>query len=260
MILTAQRLDVRYGATRALRDVSCEVAEGEVLALIGANGAGKSTLLRTLAGLNRPRGGTVRLLGEDTTRGPAHDVARRGLCLVPEGRQLFADLTVRENLLMGCLRTGRAGTDAGERFERVFGLFPVLREFSGRQAGMLSGGQQQMVAVGRALMGEPRVLLLDEPSLGLAPAYVTQILDVVRELADAGTAVLLAEQNAAAALRTADHGIVLTNGVVTHRATAAELLADEDVSRHYLGVGAQGDPEAARRVRAVPEGLGELHI
>ncbi|GHH84213.1 ABC transporter ATP-binding protein [Streptomyces sulfonofaciens] len=260
MILQAERLEVRHGATRALRDVTCEVAEGQVLALIGANGAGKSTLLRALAGLDAVRSGVIRLFGEDITGRSAHAVARRGLSLVPEGRQLFADLTVRENLQMGCYRAPGDRAAARLRFERVFGLFPVLRDFAERRAGMLSGGQQQMVAVGRALMGEPRVLLLDEPSLGLAPAYVGQILDVVRELADTGTAVVLAEQNAAAALRTADQGIVLSNGTVTHRAPAADLLADDDVSRHYLGVGGADDGAAPSPARVLPEGLRELRI
>ena len=252
MILEADRLEVRYGATRALRDVSCHLDEGDVLALIGANGAGKSTLLRALAGLRTPRSGTIRLFGRDTTAKRAHEVARAGLCLVPEGRQLFTDLTVWENLQMGCYSAPRGGQPPRAKLDRVFELFPILREFSGRRAGLLSGGQQQMVAIGRALMGDPRILLLDEPSLGLAPKYVSQILDVIGELADDGMTIVLAEQNAAAALRKADRGIVLSNGTITHSATARELLDDEDVSRHYLGVGGQADANTARRFVRCP--------
>lgn len=281
VVVDVDGIEVRYGATRALRDVSCRVVEGDVLALIGANGAGKSTFLRALAGLRAPRSGTIRIFDEDTTRRPAHEVARRGLCLVPEGRQLFTDLTVSENLLMGCHRLGRDrdGTATRAKFERVHALFPILADFADRRAGMLSGGQQQMVAIGRALMGEPRILLLDEPSLGLAPAYVTQILDVVAELARDGMTVVLAEQNARAALRTADRGVVLANGVLTHSAPAAELLHDDDVSRHYLGMGADGrdggdggdaDPDGAdgdgadgtgaTAPRRLPAGLDRLDV
>jgi branched-chain amino acid transport system ATP-binding protein len=259
MMLEADRIEVRYGATRALRDVSCHVAEGEILALIGANGAGKSTFLRALAGLRTPRAGTIRLFGQDTTGKPAHEVARRGLSLVPEGRQLFGDLTVRENLLMGRYRSA-GGEEAAERgFDKVHALFPVLGQFADRKAGMLSGGQQQMVAIGRALMGQPRILLLDEPSLGLAPRIVAQILDVVGELAGEGMAVVLAEQNAAAALRMAHQGIVLSNGALTHRASAHELLSDEDVSRHYLGVTDAGE-DTAPVPRRLPARLDRLHV
>jgi branched-chain amino acid transport system ATP-binding protein len=258
MSIQIEGLDVRYGATRALRDVSCRIAEREVTALIGANGAGKSTLLRALAGLCSPRAGTIRLLGRDTTRLPAHRVARAGLCLVPEGRQLFTELTVRENLRMGGFSAAR-GSSLSARYERVFALFPVLAELAERTAGMLSGGQQQIVAIGRALMAEPRILLLDEPSLGLAPAYVAQVLGVVRELASTGMTVLLAEQNAGAALRTADRGMVLANGALIRSATARDLLEDEDVGRHYLGAGA-GASESARPARVLPKGLERLDI
>ncbi|MGW0082197.1 ABC transporter ATP-binding protein [Streptomyces sp. NPDC003393] len=260
MIVEVDRLDVRYGATRALREVSFDVAEGEVVALIGANGAGKSTLLRTLAGLETPRGGSIRLFGRDTGRAPAHEVARRGLRLVAEGRQLFTDLTVGENLWMGGYASPYGREEQHAQLERVYELFPVLREFTGRAAGMLSGGQQQMVAIGRALMGGPRVLLLDEPSLGLAPKYVTQILEVVGELAATGITVLLAEQNASAALRAADRGIVLSNGTITHTSSAQELLDDEDVSRHYLGIGTATDAGIAGARRQLPRGLDRLEV
>jgi branched-chain amino acid transport system ATP-binding protein len=244
-------LHASYGATRALRGVSCAVAEGEVVTLIGANGAGKSTLLRCVAGLHPPRAGRVLLGGMDTTGLPAHRIARQGVCLVAEGRQLFTDLTVAENLLMG--RHGLTGS-AAPRTAEVHELFPVLKEFAGRRAGALSGGQQQMLAIGRALMREPRFLLLDEPSLGLAPQLVTQILRTVRTLAATGMAILLAEQNAAGALRVADRGIVLANGVLTHSAPAAELLADEDVSRHYLGAAQPGGRTGGSRT--LPTDLG----
>ncbi len=260
MIIEVDQLDVRYGATRALRDVSFNVAEGEVVALIGANGAGKSSLLRALAGLETPRGGSVRLFGEETGRAPAHEVARKGLRLVAEGRQLFTDLTVGENLWMGGYASPYGREDQQAQLERVFELFPILREFTGRAAGMLSGGQQQMVAIGRALMGGPRVLLLDEPSLGLAPKYVTQILEVVGELAASGITVLLAEQNAAAALRAADRGIVMSNGRITHTSSAQELMDDEDVSRHYLGVGTTANANSARASRELPRGLDRLEV
>ncbi|WP_329568349.1 ABC transporter ATP-binding protein [Streptomyces sp. NBC_01361] len=260
MIIEVDRLDVRYGATRALRDVSFELAEGEVVALIGANGAGKSSLLRALAGLETPRGGTIRLFGQDIGHAPAHEVARKGLRLVAEGRQLFTDLTVGENLWMGGYASPFDREEQQAQLERVFGLFPILREFTGRAAGMLSGGQQQMVAIGRALMGGPRALLLDEPSLGLAPKYVAQILEVICELAATGITVLLAEQNAAAALRAADRGIVLSNGTITHTSSAQELLDDEDVSRHYLGVGTAEDADSVVAPRQLPCALDRLEV
>jgi branched-chain amino acid transport system ATP-binding protein len=256
MILTVEGLDVRYGATRAVRGLSCRIAEGEIVALIGANGAGKSTFLRALAGLHRPHAGTIRMSGQDITRLPAHKVARRGLCLVPEGRQLFTDLTVEENLTMGLHPAPVDRRTAAGRFRKAVGIFPVLGEFADRRAGTLSGGQQQMVAIGRALMGEPRILLLDEPSLGLAPKVVTQILAVVGDLAATGITVVLAEQNAAAALRTANRGLVLSNGTIAHSATADELLADEEISRHYLGGGSGREQGSADR--RLPGGLDRL--
>jgi branched-chain amino acid transport system ATP-binding protein len=243
-------LHAGYGATRALRSVSCTVGVGEVVALIGANGAGKSTLLRCVAGLHRPAQGRIRVGGVDVTGQSAHRVARRGLCLVAEGRRLFTDLTVAENLRMG--RQGLAGS-AAHQLSVVHELFPILAEFADRQAGALSGGQQQMLAIGRALMREPRILLLDEPSLGLAPMLVTQILAAVRTLSAAGMTILLAEQNAASALRIADRGMVLANGVLTHQGEAGELLADDEIGRHYLG--AAGPGERRGPARPLPAGL-----
>jgi branched-chain amino acid transport system ATP-binding protein len=221
----------------ALRKVSLTVTQGTVIALIGANGVGKSTLLNSIVGLHTRTSGSVNLEGKPIRGKSAHEIARMGIGLVPEGRHLFPELTVSDNLRMGTHGLKVSNRETGSREDEVFELFPILGDFSNRLAGLLSGGQQQMLAIGRALVRHPRVLLLDEPSLGLAPLLVQQILQTVRALADRGVGILLAEQNAAAALRIADVGVVMENGRVTINQPAAELLADEDVSRHYLGVG-----------------------
>lgn len=258
MTLSITGLHAGHGATRALRDVSLHVEAGQVLALVGANGAGKTTLMHCIAGLHRPGSGSISLSGNEISGLAAHLVARRGLCLVPAGRQLFADLSVADNLRVGLHGLKLPGAVETARITRVHELFPILGEFADRQAGLLSGGQQQMLAIGRALVREPKVLLLDEPSLGLAPMLVTQILQTVARLAADGVAILLAEQNAAAALQVADHGAVLENGCVTRADRAAALLADEDVSRHYLGnVGTQ-DETTDPPVRRLPSGLDRL--
>ncbi|MCU1605763.1 MAG: Branched-chain amino acid transport system ATP-binding protein [Modestobacter sp.] len=235
MTLRIEQLSARYGSTTVLRDVDLDVRPGEVLALIGANGVGKSTLLNSIAGLHRTARGSVTLDGQPILGKPAHRIAALGLVLVPEGRHLFGDLTVLENLTMGMHGLGYSRAAAQEQTESVFAKFPILAEFSARRAGLLSGGQQQMLAIGRALVRRPKVLLLDEPSLGLAPLLVQQILDTVRTLASGDVAVILAEQNAAAALRVADRGAILDSGRVVRVDDAPVLLEDELVSQHYLG-------------------------
>jgi branched-chain amino acid transport system ATP-binding protein len=257
MTLAITGLHASHGATKALRDVSLQVDPGQVVALVGANGAGKTTLLQCVAGLHRPEQGRVVLGDVDLSGLPAHAVVHHGLCLVPAGRQLFSDLTVAENLRVGLHGLRLSDADAAARLDKVHELFPDLRDFADRRAGLLSGGQQQMLAIGRALVRAPAVLLLDEPSLGLAPMLVTRILRVVATLADDGVAVLLAEQNAAAALQVADRGVVLENGLVTRADTATALLADEDVSRHYLGT-VDERSDGQRVVRELPRGLGTL--
>jgi branched-chain amino acid transport system ATP-binding protein len=245
--LTVAGLSARYGGNTVLRDIDLKVQSGEVLALIGANGAGKSTLLTTIAGLHRQAAGSVRLDDRELLGVPAARIAGSGLALVLEGRHLFGELTVVENLAMGMNGRGYSAAQRAEQVDCVFAMFPILQEFSRRRAGLLSGGQQQMLAIGRALVRQPQVLLLDEPSLGLAPLLVTQILDTVRGLADGGVAVVLSEQNAAAALRVASHGLVIDNGRIVRSDTSAALLADEEISRHYLGAGdsEQNTPEGS---------------
>jgi branched-chain amino acid transport system ATP-binding protein len=245
MTLEIEDLEVHYGAVRALRGVSLRAETGRATALIGANGAGKTSLLRAVAGLHAPSAGRVLLDGKDITGTPANRLARVGLCLVPEGRQLFAELTVAENLRMGLHGTAIRGGEAATRIDEVCALFPALPDALGRRAGLLSGGQQQMVAIARALVRRPAVLLLDEPSLGLAPRLVAEILATVRRLADQGVTVLLAEQNAAATLRVAHRGVVVQNGEIVRDDDAEVLLADEEVSRHYLGSSAPVDEPGA---------------
>jgi branched-chain amino acid transport system ATP-binding protein len=235
MLLSVEGLNVYYGeAIHALRDVSFSVGEGEIVSIIGANGAGKSTLMWSLVGLLKPASGRV-LVRDEPMKPGAHRAVAAGLALVPERRRLFPNLTVRENLsLGGYRRRDRAAMAADEDY--VFGLFPILKERLGQYAGTLSGGQQQMLAIGRALMSKPRILLLDEPSLGLAPVLVDQVFKAVQEIASKGTTILLVEQNALEALELADRAYVLEVGRIVLSGPGKELLRDPAVRAAYLGV------------------------
>ncbi len=233
-ILEVKDLKVHYGAIEALRGVSLEVSQGQVVALIGANGAGKTTTLRAVSKMLKPSAGAVRFQGEDVTRLPSHALVARGMAHAPEGRGIFLNLTVRENLDLGAyLRTDRAGV--AQDAERSFGLFPILAERRNQVAGTLSGGEQQMLAVARALMSRPKLMLLDEPSLGLAPQVVERIFSVLRDVNAAGVALLLVEQNAHKALQLAHRAYVLETGNVVMTGTGKELLASPEVRKAYLG-------------------------
>jgi branched-chain amino acid transport system ATP-binding protein len=232
-LLEISDLDVYYGAIHALKGISLSVDAGEIVTLIGANGAGKSTTLRTISGLIRPRQGSVRLEGEELTRLPPDQIVRRGLCHVPEGRRVFANLTVLENLEMGAYTRRDAGVK--KDLETVLETFPRLRERISQAAGTLSGGEQQMLAMGRALMGHPRVLLMDEPSLGLAPFMVQEIFRIIREINSRGTTILLVEQNAHMALGAANRGYVLETGTIVLSDTGQALLNNPEVRHAYLG-------------------------
>jgi branched-chain amino acid transport system ATP-binding protein len=234
-LLEVTDLATHYGPIQAIHSVSLEVFSGELVAIVGANGAGKTTLLRTLSGVQPASGGTIRFDGEEITRLAAHRIVTRGICQVPEGRQVFAPLSVADNLKLGGYSQRKDAAWVAAKIDEVYALFPILHEKRAQLAGNLSGGQQQMLAIGRALLGRPRLLLLDEPSMGLAPLLVDEIFRVVRELHEAGTTVLLVEQNANAALQIADRGYVLETGKVVTSAPAAELLEDETVRKAYLG-------------------------
>jgi branched-chain amino acid transport system ATP-binding protein len=253
-MLSVTNLQVFYDhAVEAVRDVSLEVGEGRIVALLGSNGAGKSTVLKAICGVLYPEegaitGGAIHYRNEPLARCAAHEIVRRGLVQVPEGRRLFDTLTVEENLLMGGYVRPAAGAEAS--MARVFKLFPAIEAHRHRVAGYLSGGQQQMVAIGRALMGEPRMLLLDEPSLGLAPQVITEIFDTIRRLRDErGLTVLLVEQNARLALSLADYGYIMERGRVVLDGTPQKLLANDDVQEFYLGVQAGGERRSMREVK-----------
>jgi branched-chain amino acid transport system ATP-binding protein len=236
MLLTVENLCVNYGRIEALRDISFEVAEGDIVALVGANGAGKSTTLKTVSGLRSVRAGSVLFDGEDITHLSAHARVAKGISQAPEGRGIFPGMTVRENLEMGAyLRTDRRTPAYRQDQERVLTLFPRLQERISQSAGTLSGGEQQMLAIGRALMAQPRLLLLDEPSMGLAPMLIQQIFGIITEINAQGTTVLLVEQNAAQALKRADHAFILETGEIVRRGTGAELAGDDAVKAAYLG-------------------------
>jgi branched-chain amino acid transport system ATP-binding protein len=231
-LLEVEDIDVRYGAIRALKGVSFTVEEGQIVALLGANGAGKTTTQKTISGMLRPSAGSITFAGERIDGIPAHRLIGLGICHVPEGRHVFPRMSVAENLEMGAFRFRRPDEEV---LDRVFELFPRLKERIRQQAGTLSGGEQQMLAIGRALMGKPRLLLLDEPSMGLAPLIVRQIFEIVREINASGVTVLLVEQNAAQALALADQGYVLETGDIVLSGTGRELLADDRVRAAYLG-------------------------
>lgn len=233
-MLRVEDINVYYGAIHAIKGISLDVPDGEIVALIGSNGAGKSTTLRTISGLMRPKKGRIMYDGEDITGVPAHKIVGKGLCQVPEGRHVFANMTVLENLELGAyLRNDKEGI--AKDMEAVFEKFPRLLERKNQIAGTLSGGEQQMLAMARALMSRPKLLLLDEPSMGLAPLLVKEIFNIIKEINASGTTVLLVEQNANMALSIADKAYVLETGRITLSGTAAELASSEEVRKAYLG-------------------------
>jgi branched-chain amino acid transport system ATP-binding protein len=234
-LLTADDLELAYGELAVCRGISLEVNEGEIVALIGANGAGKSTTLRAIAGLMTPRKGSIIFRGQDITALPSHERSHLGIALVPEGRRVFPFLTVRENLELGGFKNRKDGAKVRGMIERVFEMFPRLRERSSQNAGTLSGGEQQMLVLGRAMMSEPKLLCLDEPSLGLAPIVVRDIFRTIRAINASGTSVLLVEQNARYALETASRGYVLQTGSIMVSGPCAELAKDARVREAYLG-------------------------
>ena len=233
-MLEVKDLQVYYGVIQALKGISFHVNQGEVIALIGANGAGKTTTLQTLTGILSPKSGSIVFEGKDLTRTPAHKIVEMGMAHVPEGRRVFADMSVYENLLLGAY-TRRDKAEIAESLASVYKRFPRLEERKGQRAGTLSGGEQQMLAMGRALMSRPRIILMDEPSMGLSPIFVNEIFDIIREVSESGTTVLLVEQNAKKALSIADRAYVLETGSITMDGKAEDLLNDEAVQKAYLG-------------------------
>ena len=233
-ILEVDDVHTFYGSIQALKGISLEVHEGEIVTLIGANGAGKSTTLRSINGLNHPRQGRIRFQGRDITDEAPHNIVKMGISQSPEGRRLFPRMSVLENLEMGAFQRSDRGA-IKESLDRVFSLFPRLAERKNQRAGTLSGGEQQMCAIGRALMAQPKLLLLDEPSMGLAPIFVEKIFEIVREINEQGTPILLVEQNALMALDTADRGYVLETGTIALADDAKALRENEQVRKTYLG-------------------------
>ncbi|HEX2141911.1 MAG TPA: ABC transporter ATP-binding protein [Candidatus Limnocylindria bacterium] len=234
-MLEVRDLNVHYGDAAALWSVDLDVADGEVVSIVGPNGAGKSTLVNTIAGLHRPSSGRIVMDGHDVTRVASHRVCGHGLAIVPEGRRIFPGMSVRDNLDLGAYRSEARDRHA-ESLDWVLGLFPRLGERSAQRAGTLSGGEQQMLAVGRALMARPRLLLMDEPSLGLAPVIVDEVFDVIRTIHDAGVSVLLVEQNAQRAFDVSARGYLLSEGRIVLSGTSGELAANDDIRRLVLGV------------------------
>jgi len=234
-LLRIDDLHIRYGAVEALKGVSLSLEEGEIVTVLGANGAGKSTLLRAISGLAHPQGGDILFQGESLRKVPAFDIVLKGISHAPEGRKVFPTLTVQENLALGAFSRRRLKAEVAEARERVFGLFPLLEERRAQLAGTLSGGEQQMLAIGRALMSTPSILLLDEPSLGLAPILVKQIFDIIQAINRQGVAILLVEQNAHQALALAGRGYVLETGRISAQGSSAELQSDSRIQEAYLG-------------------------
>jgi branched-chain amino acid transport system ATP-binding protein len=235
MLLEVEGLCVNYGRIEAIREISFSVPEGDIVTLIGANGAGKSTTMKTISGLRPVRAGKLIFDGKDITDVPAHRRVEMGITQSPEGRGVFPGMTVTENLEMGAYTRKDRKATAAKDFEQVFGLFPRLQERASQAAGTMSGGEQQMLAIGRALMGHPRLLLLDEPSMGLAPKLIAQIFAIIRQIHEQGTTILLVEQNAQQALKTADHAYILETGEIVREGGGAELAADDSIRAAYLG-------------------------
>ena len=234
VVLELRDVETYYGKIHALRKISCTVRKGEIVTLLGANGAGKSTTLRTISGLNRASAGTITFMGEEITDKQPHDIVEMGLIHVPEGRRIFKGMTIQENLELGSF-TLKDDAERKKRMDHVFEIFPILHERRNRDSAMLSGGEQQMLAMGRALMTKPRLLLLDEPSMGLAPFLVKEIMRIILRLNKEGVTILLVEQNARVALKLADHGYVLETGKIVIKGDAETLRQDESIVKAYLG-------------------------
>jgi branched-chain amino acid transport system ATP-binding protein len=232
-VLKISGIETYYGNIQALKGIDLEVKEGSIVTILGANGAGKTTTMKTIAGLLKPRRGSIELMGEEVAAEPPHRLVRKGMALVPEGRAILANMTVEENLEMGAF--SRNDSEVGKDLDAVMSRFPILRERRNQTGGTLSGGQQQMLAIARALMARPKLLLLDEPSMGLAPLIVADIFKIIKEINEAGTTILLVEQNARQALKVADYGYVLETGKIVAEGEPAELLENTSVVEAYLG-------------------------
>ncbi len=251
-MLKVEGIETWYGAIQALKGVSVEVNQGEVVALLGANGAGKSTTIKTITGLLRPTKGRIEFMGQEISRREPESIAEMGIACVPEGRHIFPGLTVMDNLMLGVTpRKGASKADIQKDLDWVFEIFPILKEFKNRLGWQLSGGQQQMLAIGRGLMSKPKLMMMDEPSLGLAPVLVQEVFQVIKDIKEAGTTILLVEQNARMALLVADRGYVLETGKVVLTDTSTNLLNNELMKAHYLGAHAHVK-EARERRRAQP--------